>query len=868
MASQDDILFEAGIDDGTIEFFERFDANLTRIANAAESNFDTIDKRIDKSATKAGLLAGAMTSVATAVINMGMQAVAGLKGFIGESIQLAARLDVLETVLFQVGTQSGYAREQLKEYEEQVKAEGITTEKAREGLLLLMTANIDLANARKLAVIAQNAAVRANMNSSEAFERLAVGIQKREPELLDELGLTLDREKAYTKLARTLGKTKDQLTEAQQQQAIINDIFRQAEPILGVYDAAMGDAGKQAGSLARHIDNIKEAIGAAFQPAYSAQIEFMTEELIKLKEWFEDNEETVAEFGDAVTALVKNLTVLLSDVIKFALELPGKLEKATMAIAEFTNTHIAGMDEVEAKEKSTIENLGLTARKLLTLLVTASVTTISSILNAVGFLGSAFKLLKGHILGDIGDEEFATRLVDRWKRAVDNIQRNTTDAFNDMGEKLQLFGDTVEELPEELPEYDTTTQVDNLEGLEEAIDEVNAAFQELRDEMEEEAELRGIKETRKRIERELRDSWKREDIERNTADRIEEVQISADDRSLKNFEKWQKNRQKAALKHADRLIDIEKYYRRRLRDIEKDFEFEANELARKRDAVGLLELERRTNREIDRAKEARDDQKADAEESYTEQLQALEEAYKEFEDTITESIKEQLDDIEEGRKKEYEALARSLERQKIIRELHAGWEAEDREVELQKKLEELGENFAGIEGLTAEGLQNVLGEWEFFFGDLAGLYQNFLNQQEAMNAQMVANVPGPGLLLTPGVGYHPSAAAGYTPQGSGYIGDAWQRSGYWGRGGAGESTGSENFGQAGQVSTLLADILANSRPLMTVPNQTPPRLPGASPQGTVQRKEIHVTADLSGIDPHLQQMLINTITEIERNRGD
>ena len=133
-----------------------------------------------------------------------------------------------------------------------------------------------------------------------------------------------------------------------------------------------------------------------------------------------------------------------------------------------------------------------------------------------------------------------------------------------------------------------------------------------------------------------------------------------------------------------------------------------------------------------------------------------------------------------------------------------------------------------------------------------------------MNAQMVANVPGPGLPLTPGVGYHPSAAAGYNPNAG-----RWQgQSGRPGRARAGESTGSENFGQAGQVSTLLADILANSRPLMTIPNQTPPRLPGASPQSTVQRKEIHVTADLSGIDPHLQQMLINTITEIERNRGD
>ena len=74
------------------------------------------------------------------------------------------------------------------------------------------------------------------------------------------------------------------------------------------------------------------------------------------------------------------------------------------------------------------------------------------------------------------------------------------------------------------------------------------------------------------------------------------------------------------------------------------------------------------------------------------------------------------------------------------------------------------------------------------------------------------------------------------------------------------------LGQAGQVSALLADALAGMKPSIITP-QTEPRLPAVSPVSSVDRREIHVTADLEGVDPHLQQVVINTMLEIERNRG-
>ena len=274
--SGNELLFEAAVsDEGFIEFMERLETHMDRMAIAAEEGFEKVDKRIDKSAKKMGIMAGAVAALTNKFIELGFQAFAGVKNFVSSSIQLAARLDVLETVLARVGTQAGYTEDELARFEEGVKSNGITTEATRQSILLMIRANIDLEHAFNLSRIAQNAGVIANIDSSQAFERLILGIQKGEPELLDELQITLDRERAYDSLSQQLGVNKKELTELQKQEAIIQDIYRQSVPIIGVYDDSMGDVGKQAGSLVRHMDTLKETLGRAFQPAYTEQIRFM-----------------------------------------------------------------------------------------------------------------------------------------------------------------------------------------------------------------------------------------------------------------------------------------------------------------------------------------------------------------------------------------------------------------------------------------------------------------------------------------------------------------------------------------------------------------------------------------------------------------
>jgi biotin operon repressor len=198
------------------------------------------------------------------------------KEFMRISGQVAMRNETLAVSLNTIGTEYGYSQKQIDWAVESLRQQGITATAARQSLMRMARANISWAEASKLAAIAQGSAVAAGMDSSAAFDRLVTGIQKREPELLDELGITLRRGEAYKKLGNQLGKNSKELTNAEQQQAILNSIYEQSEKVLKVYDNAMTTAGKRQGSLTRHIEDTQLNLGQLLLPLQNASITMET----------------------------------------------------------------------------------------------------------------------------------------------------------------------------------------------------------------------------------------------------------------------------------------------------------------------------------------------------------------------------------------------------------------------------------------------------------------------------------------------------------------------------------------------------------------------------------------------------------------
>jgi hypothetical protein len=236
---------------------------------------------------------------------MGAVSAAGT-ALIISSTMIAARQEELGLVLEVVGRNAGYTAAELQKYEAAVKGQGITTMAARQSLVQMAQAHIDLAHGADLARLAQDAAVIAGLDSSQAFETLITVIQRGSPVMARTLGLNVDFMGSYERLAEQLGITTDALTSDQKMQARLNEVMAQGVTIAGTYDAAMGSAGKQMRSINRHWVEARAALGEAFLPYLSKAVVGITDLLKAFNSLEPAQKQAIAGFigvGTAITGL-------------------------------------------------------------------------------------------------------------------------------------------------------------------------------------------------------------------------------------------------------------------------------------------------------------------------------------------------------------------------------------------------------------------------------------------------------------------------------------------------------------------------------------------------------------------------------------
>lgn len=198
---------------------------------------------------------------------------------IRDSALLAARFETMGVVMGVAGNNAGYTRKEMHELEKQMQKTGISMLKSREVLTSLATANIDLSKATGLARAAQDLAVVANINSSEATARMVHGIKSGEKEILKTMGLNVSFENSYKRLASQLSTTTEKLTEHQKVQARTNAVLEESKRYAGIYEESMTTAGKALNSLDRYWENLKVKMGEALLPALADGVFGLTDAL-------------------------------------------------------------------------------------------------------------------------------------------------------------------------------------------------------------------------------------------------------------------------------------------------------------------------------------------------------------------------------------------------------------------------------------------------------------------------------------------------------------------------------------------------------------------------------------------------------------
>ncbi len=261
-------------------------------------------------------------------------------GFIKDSAMMAARFETLGIVMKIAGNNAGYTRAETEKFAKSLQEQGISMMQSRDAVIQLATANIDLSNAAGLGRAAQDLAVVANINSSEAMMRMIQAIKAGEQEILRTMGMNVSWEASYKKLAAQLGINSTSLTEQQKVMARTNAVLEESIKYQGIYEEAMGTAGKAISSLTRYWDNLKIKMGELFLPALSDSVDTLTRALkasnAELDKASKDG--TVQNYGNSLALLVKwstNAAMLIGNGFSAAAGYITRLGAAAAAEVKF-----------------------------------------------------------------------------------------------------------------------------------------------------------------------------------------------------------------------------------------------------------------------------------------------------------------------------------------------------------------------------------------------------------------------------------------------------------------------------------------------------------------------------------------------------
>jgi hypothetical protein len=255
-------------------------ALLIRYYDEANKRLAEQDKLQKQAAISAGSLGGELKNsverLGAAFVAFQLWNIAVKEGIIGTAMA-AARTETLDVALGASTKSNNLGSIAVRSRVEEVKKLGITTEDARQALIRMIVVELDTTKATNLARLAQDAAVISNMNSSDAFQQMIYGIQSGQVRVLRTIGINVQFQASYQRLADQLHKNVLDLTEQEKAQSRLNEVLRVAPQYAGIYEESMTSIGKQMTSLKRYFKEAQDSIGKEFLPQLGTAVRTLTE---------------------------------------------------------------------------------------------------------------------------------------------------------------------------------------------------------------------------------------------------------------------------------------------------------------------------------------------------------------------------------------------------------------------------------------------------------------------------------------------------------------------------------------------------------------------------------------------------------------
>ena len=236
----------------------------------------------------------------------------------------AAEVERLGTVVRMIGANAGYTAKEIDVADKKIQSLGITAAASRASLTEFIKSGLALDGAAKLARASQDLAVISGENSSDTFRELTTAIGEQSIMMLRWRGISVSNEEAQQKFAATQGRSVSSLNDVEKKQALLNLTLERSSSLSGVYEAAMGDVGKQASSLARYQEEAAVSLEQAMMPAYSNVVTELTIFLRNLRtmtDEFNSTTEGAESFGEGVGAVARSIRKGLEAVVSYRQEI-------------------------------------------------------------------------------------------------------------------------------------------------------------------------------------------------------------------------------------------------------------------------------------------------------------------------------------------------------------------------------------------------------------------------------------------------------------------------------------------------------------------------------------------------------------------
>jgi len=243
---------------------------ITSEATAAgQEAASAIGSALSNGLKAAGALAGSIgKSIAT---GLGAASAAAI-GFGVASFQTAARVGEMDASLRALAKANNVSYPAMQKTVTTIRAQGIEAGTAQTLVAQFTRNQLSLADATKLATVAQDAAVISGRNSTEVLGDLVHGITTQNSLVLRNAGLNVQAGQAIDAYAKSVGKATKDLTDAERSQAVLNATLKSGETVAGAYAEAMKEPGKVLRSFPRLIDDIKLSVGQGLVKALGPAI--------------------------------------------------------------------------------------------------------------------------------------------------------------------------------------------------------------------------------------------------------------------------------------------------------------------------------------------------------------------------------------------------------------------------------------------------------------------------------------------------------------------------------------------------------------------------------------------------------------------